>query len=713
MAPKNPFTPATAQVSPPSASSTRLRWHNSVAEDYSPVNENGGSFKRSASVAMPETCIDYPEQPFEHETPLHHTAPQNKKRKASASSSILSPGQPHQIPDTGLNTVTEGPNGEPAPVVKRKRGRPPKNPHPGNGSSQIEFVNVTDPRPKSKSGPSNSAPKTVRHQESPILQPLDTSFVYNNTSFHGMPHEITSGLEYQATAPWDTSFAASVMGDAAIMGSMTSDINLLDATSTFNWSMMPTTMGDMTPHDMVDPMRPLTMQSFSDSFYQSHLDASAVNFQFAQDPLSASDIISPVSVDPHLIFAGQALGQPFDDGLGSMQPYRQQNLDRQQEEQAQQKRQSKPKPSSKASSKSAKSVAPPASSRPAVNRALTESVLTKSSVSKYSNVTVQSGSAKQMSHRSASGKMRPSVKDENTTPSPSIGAMSVKHVSPASERARDNKKVRTAVNFSISPGGRAKAETIVVKDRRGSTRNRDEYEEQDPYDTDSSTDEDDLGPIGTGYSMNQQRAVNVKNRHHNSSFNRSMERPKLARFRTEPANSFSTSQYLLSGNFENDSFSYNNPFIPHDMSMSSGMLRKKKSHSKISRRQNGSSSFVSNKSGAYGSMREEEEYSEAETVVDEPVGTSAGDAILALKQAVARKHSRPSRPQTGKSLLFAVTQMFLVLIKICSRFFEAPSIFVWNFSPLNQTYQSSSFFAPNAATVRAFDTSNRAIGLFH
>ena len=38
-------------------------------------------------------------------------------------------------------------------------------------------------------------------------------------------------------------------------------------------------------------------------------------------------------------------------------------------------------------------------------------------------------------------------------------------------------------------------------------------------------------------------------------------------------------------------------------------------------------------------MREEDEYSEAETVIDEPTLTSQGDAILALKQAVARRNT--------------------------------------------------------------------------
>lgn len=654
MTSKNPFT-ATTQVSPTKSNSYRLRWHNSVAEDFTPLMENGGPLKRSASMAMPETNIDYPDQLLlEHRaTTPPKTITQTKKRKvSSASSSISTPIKLKQVFEGTFDPLS-APSGIQTPppsnpTGKRRRGRPPKN-QPSAGTSQLEFVN--EPTTTAESFSHDTTPTRTSQSgthSSPALQQADSFLSFSNHHLQGPTLDTVGDMDFNASKYWDASFAGSVMSESnhlvSNMTTMAGEIDIVAATATFDWSMLPTTMGDVTASGVMDPLRPLLIH---DSFLHDSMHADALNFSFAQDPLSASDIISPISVDPNLIFAGQNLAGGYDDHFGDTQLYRQQTLQRQQEKaQAQQKRKEKNTSAKPKLQTGSKVAATAAASRPVIKRALTESALTKSAgKSKASNVTVHPSSVKQMG--SFSGKNRPLVRDENTTPSPTIGSSSVPQVSPQSTATkRGARKVKTAVSFSISPGGRAKAEKVFIKEPTSSERSDSEGDRED-YDTDSSTDEDDFGPMQSRYSMAAQRSAGSKGRHHgSSSLSRSMERPKLARFKTAPASSFSSSsRFLMSGDFTSDSFSLdNNPFLPHNMSMSSfsGTPRRKSGHS----RRHSNSSFQSARSAVtasqatnLGSMREEEEYSEAETVVDEPTYKSPGDAILALKQAVARRQS--------------------------------------------------------------------------
>ncbi|KAF3940114.1 hypothetical protein ABW19_dt0207489 [Dactylella cylindrospora] len=658
MSSKNPFTPTT-QVSPTKSASYRLRWHNSVAEDYSPVTDNGGgTLKRCAMMAMPETGVDYPDQlPIERNTTPPKMIPQTKKRKQSASSSIVStPMKLKQALEGSFDPLSASGIQTPPPTNptgKKRRGRPPKN-QPSVGTSQIEFVN------EQATNGTGSHDTTPSKNGQPGVQ--TGSFVaFPDHGLQGGGLEAI-GDDFGASRYWETSFAGSFVSDAGHVSSnfttMAGEIDIVAATSTFDWSMLPTTMGDSTDHGVMDPLRPLSMHtSLADSFFHDSTPVDPLNFSFAQDPLSASDIISPVSVDPNLIFSGQSMARNYSDHIGASQPYHQQSL-QQHQQHGQQRKRDKTIPTKTQTRTVPKVAAPSASNRPGMKRALTESALIKSTgASRTSNVTVHPSPVKQMG--SSSGKIRPTIRDENTTPSPSIGTASVPQVSPQScGTKRSSRKVKTAVSFSISPGGRAKAERVVVREPETHSEREDSEHDREEYDTDSSTDEDDFGPMQSRYSMAARRAANSKGRHgSSSSFSRSMERPKLARFKTAPSNSFSTSsQFLMSGDFTSDSFSLdNNPFLPPNLSMSSFSRspRKKSSHS---RRHSKSSSFHSVRSAVaasnatgLGSMREEDEYSEAETVVDEPTYKSPGDAILA-------------------------------------RDITATSLFIWHFSPIYKTY---------------------------
>ncbi|KAF3926878.1 hypothetical protein ABW20_dc0104587 [Dactylellina cionopaga] len=648
MAPKNPFAVNTTEHTSPSKSAAyRLRWHNFGAEDYSPVDGNGASLKRNASMAMLETNLHYPDQLVtdnsSNTTPTSANS-QTKRRKASTSTSISSsPIKSKQAVDSIL-AATQDAN-QPA---KKRRGRPPKNPPTNTNTSKIEFVHETGVNAGTESqGPVANIPPPKSHS-SPALQPLDTFVTYPN--LHGVNMESLTDADLHANKYWDASFAGSILSDshhlAASFATMAGEVDLAAATATFDWSVLPTSMGDTTAQSVMDPLRPLAMHSLGESFFHDTTHPDTFNFSFAQDPLSANDIITPVSVNPNLIFAGENLDQSFGGDIEGFRPYHQQNLQQQQDQlTGQRKRQSKAVPPKGQTQTASKAANFTGASKPVLKRALTESALIKSvGKSKSSNATVRPSPAKQMG--SFSGKVRPTIRDENTTPSPTVDTMSVRQLSPRSSGTKHSaRKVKTAVSFSISPGGRAKAEQVVVRDSDSRSGSDDDQAE---YDSDSSTDEDD--PL-SNYSMAAQRLAGSKGRHHgSSSLSRSMERPKLARFKTAPANSFSSSsQFLISGDFTSDSFSLgNNPFLPPNLSMSSFSKspRRRSSKSRGSRHHSRNSSFYSVKSSAaashatnLGSMREEDEYSEAETVVDEPTGASQGDAILALKQAVARRNS--------------------------------------------------------------------------
>ncbi|KAK6353187.1 hypothetical protein TWF696_005173 [Orbilia brochopaga] len=721
---KNPFAAAAANASNSTPAATaaaaaaayRIRWHNSVAKDFTPADDIGSYLKRSASIALPETDLIYSDQLVTAEQDALTTTtisptqtnpnPPTKRRKPSTSTVASSP-----VKSKKATAAAGAPSSSSSPLdpsqtaapVKRRRGRPPKNPVPVLGTSQIAFVTEQIPGvPAPAALPveaeagvevSQSAPtdisQSARPHSSPVLQPLDTFVAYSNAGLTAMAMETLGDADFQQNKYWDASFAGSMISDHGHMTSsfaaMPGDIDLVSAvsaTTAFDWSV-PTSLDMMASQSvMMDPMRPLSMHNplaesfFADSSHNPH----ALNFSFAADPLSASDIISPISVNPGIVFGGEHFGGSFADGVEPFRPYHQQNLQQQQEQQDEQRKRQRKTVSNEAqvqtASKTAAATAAAAASRPGLNRALTESALLTTSVSKSkaSNVTVHPSPVKQM-FPSSSGKMRAvATRDENTTPSPSIDTISVRQITPKSseKKRKGSRKVRTAVNFSISPGGRAKAERVIIRDPDSHSEGSGSDNDQGEYDTDSSTDEDDLGPLSS-YSMAAQRLAGSKGRSHrgSSSFSRSMERPKLARFKTAPAtDSFSSSsRYLVSSDFTSDSFGIdNNPFLPPNMSMSSSIGKSPRKGSKHSsrgprRHSRGSSSF-SMKSNAgmsrtnLGSMREDEEYSEAETVIDEPVPASQGDAVLALKEAVARRNSfcapgatskRPSSSSYGTS----------------------------------------------------------------
>ncbi|KAF3907016.1 hypothetical protein AA313_de0204877 [Arthrobotrys entomopaga] len=641
MAPKPSFT-STSNGSPSKSRSYRIRWHNSGAEDYNPPLDGSFSLKRNATTAMLETNIGYqPDQLLnEHDVSVVPSNAQ-KKRKPSTSTSIASsPIKLRQSSEGTCDIVQPEPN----PPAKKRRGRPPKTyPPVTHNPSKIEFVHETG----LDLGTGSQVP--LRPHSSPVLQPLDTFVGYGNSSLHAVNIEPLAEADFQANKYWDASFAGSMMENthmANALSTMASDVDLVAATATFDWSVLPTSMVNNTTHSVMDPLRPMSMHSLGESFFHDVSHPDTFNFSFAQDPMSASDIISPVSVNPNLIFAGEPLEQSFCGDLEGFRPYHQQNLQQQQEQQGgQRKRQTKTAPPKGQT----QTVLKPAASKPVMKRALTESALIKTvGMSKSSNATVRPSPAKKMS--SFSGKAKPLIRDENTTPSPTIDSVSVRHLSPrSSETKRSARKTKTAVNFSISPGGRAKAEKVIVQDANLESDHSDSDGGRGEYESDSSTDEDDFDPLSS-YSMAAQRLANSKGRRYDSSLamSRSMERPKLARFKTAPANSFSSSsRYLVSGDFTSDSFgAQGNPFLPPDLSMSSFHRSPRKRGSKGSRNHSRNSSYYSIKSSngfphqtTLGSMREEDEYSEAETVMDEPTDNSPGDAILALKQAVARRNS--------------------------------------------------------------------------
>ncbi|RVD87552.1 uncharacterized protein DFL_001779 [Arthrobotrys flagrans] len=600
-------------TSPSKSDTSGLRWHNSVAEDYNPM----GDSKKNASVAGVSNA---------------HL----KKRKPSASTSIASSPAKSNIPSDGAfdpvqplgNQVTS----QGIPPTKKRRGRPPKNPPSQTYVSTIEFIQ--------ESGVGGEAESHHKSRNSPGLHALDTFVNFPESNLHGVNIESFNDADFQTNKYWDAPFAGSFLSDSHIPQNLTvipGDIDLASATATFDWSHVPATMG--ATHGMMDPLRPLSMHSLGESFFPHHPHSDNVNFSFAQDPLSASDVISPGSVNPNLIFANQDMGKSYGDDVG-FRPYHQQNLQQQEELVGQRKRQSK------AALENAQLQA--SAGKPARKRALTESVFIQSTGrGKLSNVPVHPSPRKQMG--AFPGKMRSAIRDENTTPSPTVDGMS-RRVTPGSSGSRNGSgKTRTTVNFSISPGGRAKAEKVLIEDR--SEHSDSEGDNHGEYDTDSSTDEDDLDP-NSSYSMAARRLAGSRGHRRGSvsSPNRSAERPKLARFKTTQSGSFSSSsRFLMSGDFTSDSFGHeSNPFLPPNLSMSSFRTspQKRSPHKKGSRRHSRNSSLYSVRSsmGAphatnLGSMREEDEYSEAETVIDEPTLASQGDAIVALKQAVARRNT--------------------------------------------------------------------------
>ncbi|KAK6346428.1 hypothetical protein TWF730_010751 [Orbilia blumenaviensis] len=608
-----------AHTSPSKSDASGLRWHNSVAEDY---NQMGDLRKTPLVAGVPNTYM--------------------KKRKPSASTSITSSPARSNIPSDGafdhIQPLGNQPTSHGIPPTKKRRGRPPKNPPSQTYVSTIEFIQ--------ESGVNGETEPLPKSRHSPGLHALDTFVNFPESNLHNVNMESFND-DFHTNKYWDASFAGSFLSDSHIpqsLAAMTGDIDLSSATATFDWSNVPTTIGAATPHGVVDPLRSLSMHSLGESFFPHHPHSDTANFSFAQDPLSASDTISPGSVNPNLIFANQDFGKSYG-GMDEFRPYHQQNL--QHEESVSQRKRQKAALGNGQLHAASKDSA----SRPTRKRALTESAFIQStSKGGLSNTGIHPSPRKQMG--AFTNKTRSAVRDENTTPSPTVDGMS-RRVTPGSNGSKNGiRKTRTAVNFSISPGGRAKAEKVLLQDQDLQSDHSDsEVDNQGEYDTDSSTDEDDFDP-NSSYSMAASRLAGSR-RHRRGSISylsRSMDRPKLARFKTTPSGpSPSSSQFLLSGDFTSDSFGHgNNPFLPPDLSMSSlrQSPRKRSPNRKESRRHNRTSSLYSTKSsiGApharnLGSMREEEEYSEAETVIDEPTFAPQGDAILALKQAVARRNS--------------------------------------------------------------------------
>ncbi|KAK6332175.1 hypothetical protein TWF718_002708 [Orbilia javanica] len=626
-------------TSPSKSDISGLRWHNSVAEDYNPM----GDLKKNASVAgMVDSRINHPEQPVAQQCP--NTGMQNahlKKRKPSASTSITSSPAKSNIPSDGafesIQPLGNQGTSQGIPPTKKRRGRPPKNPPSQTYVSTIEFIQ--------ESGAGGEADSHHKLRNSPGLHPLDTFVNFPESSLHSVNMESFNEADFQSNKYWDASFTGSFLSDSHILQNpttMSGDIDLASATATFDWSHVPATIGAATTHGMMDPLRPLSMHSLGESFFPNHSHPDNANFSFAQDPLSASDVISPGSVNPNLIFANQDMGKSYGDDVG-FRPYHQQNLQQQEELVGQRKRQSRMALSNAQHQTSTR--------KPMRKRALTESAFIQStSRGKFSNVPVHPSPRKQMG--AFPSKVRSTIRDENTTPSPTVDGMS-RRVTPGSSGSRNGSgKVRTAVNFSISPGGRAKAEKVLIEDQHSQLEHSDsEGDNHGEYDTDSSTDEDDFDP-NSSYSMAARRLAGSRGHRRGSAsaLSRSMERPKLARFKTTSSGSFSSSsRFLMSGDFTSDSFGQeNNPFLLPNLSMSSFRKspQKRSPHTKEPRHHSRNSSLHSVKSsiGAthgtnLGSMREEDEYSEAETVIDEPAPASQGDAILALKQAVARRNT--------------------------------------------------------------------------
>ncbi|KAK6505940.1 hypothetical protein TWF506_010869 [Arthrobotrys conoides] len=638
------LTPKASHVSgvhgsPSKLDSSALRWHNSVAEDYNPV----GDLKKNASLAgMVETRINHPDQPVAQRRPSTGVSNAHiKKRKPSASTSIASSPAKSNIPSDGTFDPVQALGNQVAsqgiPPIKRRRGRPPKNPPSQTYVSTIEFIQ--------ESGTNGEAESHHKSRHSPGLHALDTFVNFPESNLSSVNMESFNDADFQSNKYWDASFAGSFLSDSHIPQNLTtvpSDIDLACAAATFDWSNVPATMGTAITNGMIDSLRPLSMHSLGESIFPHHPHPDSVNFPFIHDPSSASDIISPGSVNPNLIFVNQDIDKSYGDDIG-FRPYHQQNLQQQEELVGQRKRQNK--------AALANARFQGSTSKPVRKRALTESAFIQSTGrGKLSNVPVHPSPRKQMG--AFPSKTRSAIRDENTTPSPTVDGMSRRVTPGSSGSKKGGMKTRTTVNFSISPGGRAKAERVLIEDRRSHPEHSDsECDNHGEYDTDSSTDEDDFDP-NSSYSMSARRLAGSRGHRRGSisSPNRSMERPKLARFKTTPSGSFSsTSRFLLSGEFTSDSFGHeSNPFLQPNFSMSSVRKspQKKSPHKKNSRYHSRNSSLYSVKSsmGAPNAtnldpMREENEYSEAETVIDEPILASQGDAILALKQAVARRNT--------------------------------------------------------------------------
>ncbi|EPS40422.1 hypothetical protein H072_5737 [Dactylellina haptotyla CBS 200.50] len=647
VAPKNPFA-SNPHGSPSRSRSYRIRWHNSGAEDYNPVADGNVSHKRNASMAMLETNFNYhPDQLITERdvsiTPTNSNT-QQKKRKPSSSTSIASsPVKSKQISDPAFEHCTPEAN----PPMKKRRGRPPKTyPPPNHNPSKLEFVHETglDSVPVSQ-GPAPHA----RPHSSPALHPLDTYVAYPPSNLGSVSIDPLGDVDFQTHKYWDVSFTAPMMENnhmVTAFSTMAGEVDLVAATATFDWSVLPSAsmINTATPTAM-NPLRPMALHSLGESFFHDVTHPDTFNFSFAQDPMSASDIISPVSVNPNLIFAGDGLDKSFGGDLDGFRPYHQQSLQQQEPSGGNRKRQSKAAPPKAHLNPSLKAAARVAAGKSGIKRALTESILIKSTT-KSGNIAVHPSPMKQMG--SFSGKVRPAIRDENTTPSPTVDSEYARHMSPKTHGAKNgSRKAKTAVSFSISPSGRAKAEAVIVRTPDTLSEHSDSDDGHGQYDSDSSTDEDDLDPL-TSYSMAAHRLAGSKGQNYVSppSLSHPTEKPKLARFKTAPVDSFSSSsRFLMSGDFASESFSLeNNPFLQSNISMSrynKSPRRKGKSSRHHSRNLDlyNVKSSVGASHPTLGSMREEEEYSEAETVADEPTSASQGDAILALKQAVARRNS--------------------------------------------------------------------------
>jgi len=246
--------------------------------------------------------------------------------------------------------------------------------------------------------------------------------------------------------------------------------------------------------------------------------------------------------------------------------------------------------------------------------------------------------------------------DENITPSPPTTSHRASSPARSAYTSRSHTNPRSVVNFSISPGGRAKVETTILPEPPS------EHEmESEECDSDSSTDIDEL--IASSFANRNSRSNNGSqyvtssrtsiDGDKDAALRTTPKRPQLARFNTTPvtahlSKSASNSERKPSvarppsRSQTSPSTSNSLPMIPQPIK---NLLNCQKPTSTNRRKKsnNPSQSVPSSKSlhssRSLCSMREESDHSEAETVVDEHDTHSRGDAIQALRRAIKRRRS--------------------------------------------------------------------------
>lgn len=639
----------------PAGSPPQLKWHNTLPQHFAGFHSatqglapSRGSHKRQISSPDGiEAAFNAAVHASEKQATL--TAPRNSRVLASptkrqrstqdlSSNTVTTPVK-IQPNSGGIRSAGSGMQTPPPSSMGKRRGRPPK----GASTNGHEVVMGRSPI----SSPTKQVGRSQTTQSaSQSIPPITLNFHQDISTSHNMQENYSQlGLSVKSSTE------------------LTQDFGYCDASSPLGWAELPSGVGF--DSDLPDIFGGADIYHGFPLLDQS--DPTAFSFQDNE-----SDCYP--YVDPNMLFSSRATsaassqidayGDDADDGLSPVieKPYQHQYNYRKRERELELKRLQKKERAAKQMNESANLRVPPYNGFDSfsLKHSASESVLTSRREANFKAATLDAAVTRQLARSKSRDRM---------TPPGSRGGLD-------SLAVPKMPKIKTSVQFSISPSGRAKTETKVIY---GSDTEPDVVNTEletfkvldESLESDSSFDEAEprgLAPGGKFYSNTKKPKKNAENVTPRS-------KPRLGKFQMTPMTEYARSfdwgdsdeepptptkasgkkpYRQISAEFQSTTPRRRNPFDQQLLSSPRLLTPITSSPAKYNRRHTGVSVSLADlkmsSARKLKSMREESDESEAETVVDDPGSAmnfpiasldngSDGDALEALKNVVAKRRT--------------------------------------------------------------------------